>query len=66
MTVRTMVGLTGSAAKVVRGRPGRSALQGRTLEQNCARQDLQASEAAEKTWHRLDGHNLLPKTMLAF
>jgi hypothetical protein len=24
MTVRTVVGLTGSAAKVVRGRPGRS------------------------------------------
>ena len=56
-------GPDGSAAKVVRGRPGRSALQGRPLEQNCARQEIQASEAAEKSWHRLEGHNQLPKTL---
>jgi hypothetical protein len=35
-----------------------------SLKQDRARRDLQAAEAAEKSWRRLNGHNQLPKIIL--
>jgi len=39
-------------------------IKGLSLKQDCTRDDLQAAQAAEKSWHRLRGHNQLPKVIL--
>jgi putative transposase len=35
-----------------------------SLQQSCACHDLQAAEAAEKGWRRLEGQNQSPKVIL--